>query len=234
MILRYGKRISQITFIALLVAVVVLIVSQYIVLGNTNAYLREQLAATEADLDASQANAQKLYDQLLAEGVEPDAEKPKDVVKGTPGPAGETGPQGLQGRSPTSAELAQAAAEYCITFPGSCMGARGQAGEQGPQGAPGSPGADGISIIGPHGEPGDPGANGQDGAPGANGADGAPGATGPQGEPGVDGKDGTNGADGEPPFSWTYTDALGIPYSCTRSEPFDPAAPTYACGIIAP
>jgi hypothetical protein len=49
------------------------------------------------------------------------------------------------------------------------------------------------------------------------------------GNPGSDGKDGSDGQDGQPPVSWTYTDALGMQHTCTRTDPFDPASPTYAC-----
>lgn len=102
-------------------------------------------------------------------------------------------------------------------------GTAGQAGSQGLTGAPGATGPEGpvSTVPGPKGDPGDAvvGPPGQDGAPGQNGADGAP------------GKDGSNGADGQPVFAWTYTDGLGIQYTCVRDDPFDPAKPTYHCSL---
>lgn len=69
------------------------------------------------------------------------------------------------------------------------------------------------------------------------GATGGTGATGADstipGPAGANGADGAPGADGQPPLSWTfpYTDELGktTTYTCTRSDPFDPSAPTYTC-----
>jgi hypothetical protein len=78
----------------------------------------------------------------------------------------------------------------------------------------GQPGRDGVTVTG---QPGTAGVNGADGAPGASGVKGDPGAAGPSGTP------------GEPPSSWTYTDALGIQNTCTRTDPFDATVPTYTC-----
>lgn len=120
-------------------------------------------------------------------------------------------------------------------------GAIGPAGPPGPQGPKGDPGRDGTD-----GADGVAGAAGKDGTPGLLGPagpigiPGPQGGTGPQGEPGTDGADGADGAagpqgpagpageDGRPPASWTYTDALGVEHTCTRSND-DDAAPTYAC-----
>lgn len=71
------------------------------------------------------------------------------------------------------------------------------------------------------------------GETGAQGAQGVPGATvvGPAGQNGADGAPGAPGAagaDGQPPVSWTYTDLLGM-HTCSRTDPFDAAAPTYQC-----
>lgn len=71
-----------------------------------------------------------------------------------------------------------------------------------------------------------PGPNGASGTPGADGVDGTPGA---QGDPGPAGPTGPAGADGQPPVSWTWPDALGFQHTCTRTDPFDEARPTYQC-----
>lgn len=76
-----------------------------------------------------------------------------------------------------------------------------------------------TSCTGP---PGRDGTNGKDGVPGPAGADGAAGANGADGAPGLPG---TPGAPGEPPVSWTTADGE----FCSRTTPFDPAAPTYSC-----
>jgi hypothetical protein len=107
-----------------------------------------------AQLSASQANAQDLYEQLLDEGVDPDGQKPSDV---TPGPAGERGEKGDDGE-------------------------RGATGPQGPEGAPGPGGPAGPA--GPAGSPGPAGEDGATGSQGAPGPQGEPGATGPQGPQG--------------------------------------------------
>lgn len=51
-----------------------------------------------------------------------------------------------------------------------------------------------------------------------------------QGPKGSDGKDGAKGEPGEPVLSWTQPGPLpGTTETCTRTDPFDPAAPTYEC-----
>lgn len=97
---------------------------------------------------------------------------------------------------------------------------QGAAGADGPQGPRGIPGED-SQVPGPTGPPGSAGTNGADGSDGADST-----VPGPQGEPGTPG---SNGVDGQPPTSWTYTDAVGIRYTCNRTDPFDPSAPTYSC-----
>lgn len=103
----------------------------------------------------------------------------------------------------------------------------------GPAGATGSTGATGAQ--GDIGVPGQTGPPGPAGAPGTSGAAGDPGPTGAQGDPGPAGAQGPAGAtgpagaDGQPPLSWSYVDALGISYTCNRTDPFDPTAPTYSC-----
>lgn len=105
-----------------------------------------------------------------------------------------------------------------VPGPTGVTGATGPRGERGDIGLPGQ--------IGPQGEPGADGKNGADGRPGVDGAPGSPGAQGPAGSTGAQGPP---GPDGQPPVSWTYTDALGLSFTCTRPAPFDPAAPTYQC-----
>ena len=97
-------------------------------------------------------------------------------------------------------------------------GEPGETGLQGPRGFRGDRGDTGL--IGTAGIPGVAGAAGGIGGQGADGADGAAGAT---------GAGGTNGTAGEPPASWTWTDDAGVTYVCNRTDPFDPAFPTYSC-----
>lgn len=113
--------------------------------------------------------------------------------------------------------------------PAGAAGAPGSAGSPGAPGAAGPAGAAGAQgPPGPTGAPGaagPPGAEGSQGPAGASGADGAAGAAGADGQPGPAGAD---GAAGQPPVSWTF--AIGpITYTCTRTDPFDPASPTYQC-----
>lgn len=144
-------------------------------------------------------------------------------------------------------QASSAASAPVVTVPGQVgpAGATGSTGPTGVQGIQGPPGADGVN--GPRGVPGPagaPGMNGADGGPGPVGAQGDPGPTGPQGNPGAAGPagptgpvgatgpagaNGPAGAEGEPPKSWTYTDALGLQHTCTRTDPFNPDAPTYTC-----
>jgi len=122
----------------------------------------------------------------------------------------------------------------------------GPPGPAGPAGPPGIPGADGATIVGPRGlagpsgqvgpagmpglvgAPGSPGPQGPQGSAGPAGPQGSAGPAGPAGAPGSPGPSGPSGADGQPPQSWTFT-YLGVSYTCTRSTPFDPSAPTYDC-----
>lgn len=117
------------------------------------------------------------------------------------------------------------------------QGAQGVPGATGPQGVQGTQGLQGIQgIRGFDGATGATGASGVDGINGLNGIDGTNGVDGAPGKDGVDGKDGaagiagTDGADGQPPFSWTVFNENGdVRETCTRADPFDPAAPTYTC-----
>jgi hypothetical protein len=116
-------------------------------------------------------------------------------------------------------------------------GPAGAAGLQGPVGAAGLVGP--VGASGAPGAVGAPGPAGQAGTDGSAGADGQPGPAGPvgaQGDPGpagVQGQPGTDGAGGEPPLSWAFT-VGDTTYTCTRADPFDPAAPTYTCPATDP
>lgn len=110
-----------------------------LVFGGFLAVSNQQL---HTDLNASQANAQKLYQQLLSEGIAPEAQKPSDVVKGEPGAAGPEGAVGARG----------------FTGP---EGSTGPAGRNGKDGAPGKDGA-----TGPAGPSGADGKDGKDGSAG--------------------------------------------------------------------
>lgn len=137
-----------------------------------------------------------------------------------------------------------ASADDCFTsapdpedVPEATQGERGEQGEPGPRGNSGPPGPRGpAGDDGDSGPPGTPGRAGSDGSagsagnPGSDGAAGPSGPAGPPGAPGTPGADGTPGAAGQPPATWSFS-VLGIPYTCTRAEPFDPATPTYACTI---
>lgn len=102
----------------------------------------------------------------------------------------------------------------------------GPPGPQGPDGPPGPaglPGDDGGP--GPSGQPGvgEPGAPGGPGEPGPGGVQGEPGPAGPAGA------DGAPGAPGSPPAGWTWTDPLGLKYTCARDDGSPADAPTYTC-----
>ncbi|MCI2959558.1 collagen-like protein [Agromyces atrinae] len=204
---------------AIALAAVLAVLGGGIYLATANADLRSQLNLAHDDLRASQENAESLYDQLLAEGVRPDAERPSEVVS-TPGTQG---PRGDAGRPPTLDEISSAVERYCAPRSG-CIGPAGLAGSDG---APGIAGASGQP--GSEGPAGTPGANGQ---PGDTGPAGPPGPTGLPGTDGAPGIDGAPGPAGQPPSSWTFTDD-GVQHTCSRTDPFDPASPTYICAASA-
>ena len=168
-------------------------------LAYSNVELRE-------DLDTSQATAQKLYQQLINEGIAPDAPKPTAAA---PGAQGEVG---AAGRPPTTSEIASAVSSYCLLRQ-NCEGPTGPR----------------SLVPGPKGDAAKDGATGK---PGDAGAPGASGATGAAGKDGTNGSDGKDGAAGSPPFSWTYTTIRGNTYKCERTDPFDPASPTYNCAPL--
>lgn len=107
-------------------------------------FLAFQVVQLHGDLSRSQENGQKLYQQLLDEGITPRAQKPSDVVKGdtgAAGPVGEIGPRGFTGLP-------------------------GLSGLDGTDGKAGTNGKDGASITGPAGPAGQAGADGKDGSNG--------------------------------------------------------------------
>lgn len=150
------------------------------------------------------SNSDALREQVKAAGEVPVAPPAKAVV-GEPGKDGGQGDSGPPGRAPTTEEVASSVAVYCSTRT-DC------------QGSPGAP----STIPGATGEAG---TNGQDST--------VPGPVGPTGPasttPGPKGDTGTTGDDGEPAVSWTFSTTPGGEQTCSRTEPFDPAAPTYAC-----
>lgn len=134
-------------------------------------------------------------------------------VRASPGPAGPAGAIGPPG-------------------PPGPMGEQGDPGRTGPAGPSGPAGAPGLlgpaGPVGPVGAQGSPGTAGEQGEPGLTGPQGDTGPAGPAGQDGAQGPAGPAGADGRPPVSWTYTDALGMLHTCTRSND-DDTSPTYAC-----
>ncbi|MEO7260245.1 MAG: hypothetical protein ABI047_03145 [Jatrophihabitantaceae bacterium] len=176
-------------------------------------------------------------------GPAPTVTVTRSPASGAPGPTGAAGPgpSAVQiqnavasycsavkcGSGPTAAQVAQAVATYCRSD-GRCQGPAGSdaTGAPGVSGAPGASGAPGqnatadqvaaavATYCAAHEQCAGPaGADGRD-------ATGAPGSPGPSG---------ASGGPGQPPVSWTYTDALGVDHTCSRTDPFDAAAPTYRC-----
>lgn len=133
---------------------IVLLVLGALVLSQTsNAQLRAENQDMYDDLQASQANGQELYEQLLDEGVEPEGDEPSEVVTPKDGAPGERGPRGEDGKDGLDSLI------------------------PGPAGAPGAVGAKGDPGIGETGPQGDPGES----ITGPAGADGAPGTPGDPG-----------------------------------------------------
>lgn len=120
-------------------AIAFMVLASIVLVSLNNAQLRAENQDMYADLQASQENAQRLYEQLIQEGVTPDGDAPDDVVEGTPGAQGPQGPRGDRGTP-------------------------GEDGEPGLDGLPGTTGAPGLpGSAGPAGEPG---VTGPAGAPG--------------------------------------------------------------------
>lgn len=127
--------------------------------NDRNASQSNQIDGLLDDLHASQENAQRLYDQLLGLGENPEGEAPDDVVtvvpeNGRDGEDGTRGPVGPIGPSPTAVELLTAA-QQCFAS-GACTAPKGDTGTPGgtgPAGPQGPPGAD-STIPGPQGPAG--------------------------------------------------------------------------------
>lgn len=188
-----ATRLWTIAYKVIGAVIVVLILGGLVLVSYNNAQLRAENQAMYADLQASQDNAERLYEQLLTlPGVEPEGEDPADVaptaVRGDPGERGSTGPAGTDG----------------------VPGPPGPAGPAGPPGEAGADGADGAA--------GEPGAVGASGTPGESvvGPQGPAGPAGPQGEPGPAGQSAF-------PFSFTFTDALGAQQTCVITSPTEGA-----------
>lgn len=140
---------------AVAVLAVLVFIAALVAVSVSNAQLRAESQVMYADLQASQENAQELYEQLLSEGVEPQGEAPAEVA---PGPAGERGPRGLPGSD--------------STVPGPPGPPGGPGKDSTTPGPPGPPGRDGqdSTIPGPAGPPGaDSTTPGPQGPPGAEG-----------------------------------------------------------------
>lgn len=139
---------------------VIIVFLAVVLVGCGGAYLAVANSELRAQLSASQANAQDLYEQLLDEGVTPEGDAPAEVVPGPAGAQGERGPRGFDGQDGKSV-----------------------IGPRGPAGVDGTDGADGESVTGPQGPAGESvvGPQGPAGPTGPAGKDGKDGATGPQG-----------------------------------------------------
>jgi hypothetical protein len=187
--------------------VAVLLLAALVLIGLTIINDRDAAQDTTEDLATRVRTACQSGGSAAAELERTGACRRAEAVPAAPGPRGETGGQGE----------------------------RGPAGPTGPKGDPGAAGAPGLV--------GDTGAQGPAGLPGASGPEGEAGGQGDKGDPGDDGAactpdipacrgdkgdPGVAGPAGEPPVSWTYTDLLGE-HTCSRTDPFDPAAPTYTC-----
>lgn len=112
------------------------------------------------------------------------------------------------GRPPTEGEIAAAVAGYLALNP-PAPGEPGAQGEVGPGPSPEQIAAAVAAYLTENPPP--PGPKGDKGDPGADST--VPGPQGPA---------------GNPPASWTFTDAAGTTYTCTRNNR-DNTAPTYSC-----
>lgn len=202
----HTTRATRIYTIATVTAVIIALVGVSAAFWSLQSHVTSQhqaLVVAHSEADAQAKSYSELFDNYskLYKQIEGTGHAPT-----APAPsnveqpvAGATGATGAQGPGPSDAQVFTGIQQYC-TITAFCVGPAGPPGPAGVSGAVGS--------------------SGQDGATGAAGQDGA---TGPQGSPGM------NGVDGQPPLSWTYTDELGISQTCSRTDPFDPTAPTYSC-----
>lgn len=168
----------------------------------------------------------------VAEKAEAGKDYVTTIAPASPGIKGDTGPQGPP---PTPEQVAQAVYDYCANT-GICEGK-----------APSmSTVFAAVSQYCNDGKcKGEDGANGKDAPPvtsaqiqnavvnycangNCTGPKGDTGEAGPIGPTGPAGAAGNPGADGQPPVSWKFT-YLTTEYTCSREEPFEPAAPRYTC-----
>lgn len=121
--------------------------------NDRNSSKDEQLSEILDDLHASQENAQRLYDQLLALGESPEGEAPDDVVTVAPenGRDGDDGDDGRDAPAPTQEQLL-AAVQQCFAA-GLCAAPKGDKGDTGATGGFGPAGQD-SNVPGPQGSPG--------------------------------------------------------------------------------
>lgn len=181
-------------------AIVFMVLAAVALVSLNNAQLRAENQDMYADLQASQDNAQSLYEQLLDEGVEPDGDPPASVSPVVPenGRDGSDGRDGSRGPGPT-AEQVLAGIRACFAA-GTC--------------------------VAPKGDTGDPGADGRDGVDGNDGADGTDGAAssvpGPAGAPGVSVSSIACMDDGTWRFTMTDTTIHDVPGPCRLVVPIEP------------
>lgn len=159
------------------------------------------LHSLAAQVQVANEARDQLARQVQGLGASPVAGPPGS--RGLPGPS-VTGPRGAVG-------------------PSGAQGSPGQAGATGRTGKDGAAGKD-STVPGPQGVAGSPGADST--VPGPQGPAGPAGKDGTDGSNGKDGRDGSNG---QPPAGWTYTDPLGVTYTCSRVSSFDPSSPEYSC-----
>lgn len=200
--MQIGSGIAALLVIGIIGGLITLVSVDQQRIDSLRAAVATQIAQTDKVRASGDARYQALFDnytKLFGEA------QGGGVTPSVPSPAAIPGPQGSAG---------QAGA------PGA-TGATGATGQPGPKGDMGLPGQQGpVGAEGDQGVQGIQGPTGQQGPKGDQGEPGATGATGQQGAP---------GADGQPPVSWTFNDALGFQRTCVRTDPFDPAAPTYTC-----
>lgn len=134
-------------------AIVFMIAGAIVLVSISNAQLRAENQAMYADLQASQENAQSLYEQLLDEGVEPDGDPPAQVSTVPPsnGRDGKDGERGLQGPGPSASQVLDSI-RTCFAS-GTCTAPKGDTGATGDPGAPSTvPGP--VGPMGPEGQVG--------------------------------------------------------------------------------
>lgn len=191
------------------------------------------------------AAAQALAAQVRALGATPVVAAPAPIA----GPAGAPGAAGPAGPGPTQQQIDYAVTRYFADHPPgdtpaivATQVAAYLTANPPPPGRPPTPAeiaAATSDYLSAHAAQfqGVPGPAGQQGNPGQNATDAqvqdavaAYCST----HNGCAGSPGTNGKDGQPPVSWVATAPDGSTETCTRSNNFDPANPTYDCTETVP